>query len=147
MLATPFITAAANRLGPFDLSDTEVANGGSRCVQCGVVPALAILRRDDGKRLLVCALCAHAWPYPRISCPYCGETEQGQLGVLFLRKEDPWWIETCQTCGHYIKCFDERRLPEDQSWNPYVAETATLHLDLIAENENLVRGQTLLAAT
>ena len=55
------------------------------------------------------------------------------------------WIETCQSCNRYLKTIDERKLPEGEEIIPVVEATATLYLDLIAEQEGCRSGEPYVA--
>jgi hypothetical protein len=110
-----------------------------RCPACGSPPSIARLRRPDGRRLLTCGLCGSEWEAVRLACACCGTPERAPLGVLRLADADARWVETCEACKGYIKTVDERKLPEGESVFPVVEETATLHLDLLAEREGYIR--------
>lgn len=109
------------------------------CPVCGSPPGLAELRRDDGQRVLHCSLCGTGWRFARLACPDCGVREPGALGFLRLGAEDPRWVETCTTCRGYIKTVDARKLPAGPPFAALVEDTATLHLDLLAEREGCGR--------
>lgn len=111
----------------------------NRCPACGSAPSVARLRRGDGRRLLTCGLCCCEWEAVRLGCACCGTLEQARLGVLRLGDADARWVETCEGCKGYIKTVDERRLPEGEMVLPIVEESATLHLDLLAEREGYIR--------
>jgi len=125
----------------------RAANGGARtreapahrCPACGSAPSVARLRRADGRRVLTCGLCGSEWEAVRLACACCGTLEQSRLGVLRLGDAGPRWVETCDGCKGYIKTVDERRLPEGEVVLPIVEESATLHLDLLAEREGYIR--------
>lgn len=110
-----------------------------RCPSCGSSPSVARLRRADGLRLLTCGLCGTEWEAVRLACACCGTLDRESLGVLRLDDADVRWIETCERCRGYIKTVDERKLPEGETVMPVVEETATLHLDLLAEREGYIR--------
>jgi len=110
-----------------------------RCPACGSPPSVARLRRPDGQRLLTCSLCGSEWEAVRLACACCGTPERTLLGVLRLADADARWVETCDACRGYIKTVDERKLAEGQKVLPVVEETATLHLDLLAEREGYIR--------
>jgi FdhE protein len=100
---------------------------------------LAKLRREDGRRILYCGLCGTSWESTRLACPWCGTPDREALNLLRLSEGDPRWIETCESCRGYIKTVDERKLPFGETIIPVVEETATLHLDLLAEREGYIR--------
>jgi FdhE protein len=132
VLAAPFVTRAAGRIEQPDAS--QVVSDGY-CPVCDSPPGLAQLRADDGKRVLHCSLCGHAWPFGRLVCPFCGSGEQAALGKLTVEGEDARWIEACRHCKQYLKTVDQRRLPPGQEVLPLVEEVAGLYLDLLAEKE------------
>ncbi len=138
MLAAPFVTRAAARWAA-ELPPTDVADAPGVCPVCGSPPGLAELRRDDGQRLLHCSLCGLCWRYARLACPDCGVREPEALGFLRLGGEDPRWVETCARCRGYLKTVDARKLPAGPPLAALVEDTATLHLDLLAEQEGCVR--------
>jgi formate dehydrogenase accessory protein FdhE len=109
------------------------------CLACGSPPSIARLRRADGRRLLICGLCGREWEAVRLACACCGTQQRESLGVLRLADADARWVETCDACKGYIKTVDERKLPEGESILAVVEETATLHLDLMAEREGYIR--------
>lgn len=140
LLAAPFITAWVHEQVACDEADTSGASTqGGNCPRCGAPPALAQLRRDDGKRILHCSLCGEQHEFDRVRCPFCGISDQADLNLLYVEEQDHCWIETCEKCQQYIKTFDERRLAEDTQFLPYVEETATLYLDLLGEREGYQR--------
>ncbi len=139
--AAPFATyrSSGGRAGAWDGEP-------ARCVLCCGGPSIAKLRREDGKRILYCGLCGQGHEYPRLKCPYCGIEEASGVSVIYTEKENPGWVEWCASCGNYLKSFDERKFPEGEDVIPYVEETATLYLDLLAEAKGLKRGLPHFAA-
>jgi len=140
VLAAPFVAAAARRVPEATGRTVRLADGSGHCALCGSPPAVAKLRRDDGRRILYCSLCGQSGEFARLACPHCGSRDRDALTFLRLSASDPRWIETCEKCKHYIKTVDERRLPADEQIIPVVEETATLYLDLLAEKEGYARG-------
>ncbi|GEM_PF-1737813 len=146
LLAAPFVAAWVDgRMAAEDIAGVAGSQAGS-CPRCGAPPALARLRRDDGKRILHCSLCGEQHQFDRVRCPFCGITEQADLHLLYVDEQDPSWIETCEQCQQYIKTFDERRLPEDEQFMPFVQDTATLYLDLLGEREGYQRRRPYVSA-
>jgi formate dehydrogenase accessory protein FdhE len=134
LLAAPFIIAAVAQRPPA----VPTARDAIACPACGSAPLLARLRREDGKRRLVCSICHTEWSFPRIMCPCCRNAAESGLTVLSLVESEARWIEVCEQCRHYIKTIDERKLPEGD-WDPFVEESITLPLDLLAEREGYIR--------
>jgi formate dehydrogenase accessory protein FdhE len=137
-LAAPCV-AEAVRARTVDGGKRIVEAATHRCPACGSAPSVARLRRADGRRVLTCGLCGSEWEAVRLACACCGTLEQAQLGVLRLGDANARWVETCEGCKGYIKTVDERRLPEGEVVLPIVEESATLHLDLLAEREGYIR--------
>ncbi|MDP1889880.1 MAG: formate dehydrogenase accessory protein FdhE [Gemmatimonadaceae bacterium] len=133
MLASPFVAEARHRRGElpeFDAREME-ASDAVRCPCCGASPSLAALDASDGRRHLICSLCGETWIAPRVACPFCAT----RAGIATLRSsaDAPRWIETCDTCGRYLKTIDLRRLSEPYVVRPIVELAATAHLDVMAE--------------
>jgi formate dehydrogenase accessory protein FdhE len=138
-LAAPFVAEAARRLKTTAGRAAAARHASGHCTICGSPPALASLRRDDGRRILYCSLCGATGEFTRLACPNCGSRDREGLTFLRISQSDPRWIETCERCKAYIKTVDERRLPAGEEIIPVVEETATLHLDLLAEKEGYAR--------
>lgn len=102
-----------------------------RCPVCDSLPLLAILRPegDGAKRSLQCSLCLYEWPYRRVLCPWCGETNKDKLPRYTAEECDNVRIEACDTCKHYLKSFD---LTVNGHAVPIVDEVALAALDVWA---------------
>jgi FdhE protein len=138
-LAAPFAAEGARRVQTAGSAPAAATGAAGRCGMCGSPPTLATLRREDGRRILTCGLCGMSWEFMRLTCPWCGSPDRAAPNSLRLSETDPRWIETCESCRGYIKTVDERKLPLGETIIPVVEETATLHLDLLAEKEGYVR--------
>jgi formate dehydrogenase accessory protein FdhE len=136
VLAAPPVTYLARKIR--QAAEAELPSE-DNCPVCGSTPALAHLRREDGKRVLHCSLCAHGWPFARLRCPFCGNEDQAALGMLSVQGEEGRWIETCQHCRHYVKTVDLRGLSEEEPFIPLAEEAATLYLDMLADKEGWAR--------
>jgi FdhE protein len=134
-LAAPFVTDAVRRHRGH-AGDPPVQAGPSPCPCCGAVPALAIIRGEEGGRVLCCSLCGHEWASARASCPFCGGVDA--LGVL-AEPDGPRWVETCDGCRRYLKTVDERKLG-GATVIPLVETTGALYLDMVAEQHGYERG-------
>ncbi len=80
------------------------------CPACGAAPLLAELRGGgasgtaEHERLLRCGRCLSAWPFPRLRCVSCGETNHRQLAYLHAAGEESFRrAEVCSTCHRYLK--------------------------------------------
>ncbi len=138
-LAAPFVAEAARQIPARSRGATGGTDGGGRCRMCGSLPAVAKLRREDGRRMLYCGLCGTSWEFARLMCPWCETADREALNLLRLSEGDPRWVEACENCKGYIKTVDERQLPLGEGIIPVVEETATLYLDLLAEREGYIR--------
>lgn len=101
------------------------------CPICGSWPALGEFRGLEQVRFLRCGLCAMAWEFPRLKCPYCGNDDHRQLGFLQQDGEEgKWRIATCDMCRGYVKIL--ATMTPLAPARLLVLEVAILPLDLIA---------------
>jgi FdhE protein len=108
------------------------------CPVCGSRAGMAELSGEEGKRWLSCSACFFRWPYPRIQCPYCGNTDPETLSY-FTAGNGPTRVGVCRKCSRYLKTRDARIGNADV---PLEAEDlSTLHLDLLAGKEGFERGK------
>jgi FdhE protein len=134
-------TALRTALGSFAETLDPAAFAGWQegyCPVCGSRAGMAELAGDEGRRLLCCSACSFSWPFPRIKCPYCGNTEPSSLSY-FEAGEGPTRVDVCRKCSRYLKTRDSRKGHGDV---PLEAEDlATIHLDLTAAREGFERGK------
>lgn len=126
------------------------------CPVCGRPPVLAVLRKEQqGRaRFLVCDGCHTVWPYARVGCAYCGNQDLEKMKVLEPEGEEEMRLDVCEECYTYLKTYQggkqrDPKVPDgpDVSEIIYRHDWATLHLDLLAQEQGLVkRGSVLLAA-
>ncbi len=110
------------------------------CPLCGSFPAMEKLRRDDGKRILWCALCSTEWPFKRIMCPFCGNEDHNSLRYFFTEgdsssEKTPLRVDVCDKCKKYIKTIDEREMPENETPDFSKENINTLYLDILAQKD------------
>ncbi len=134
LVAAPFVSAAAVRL---EAPSDEDADEG-RCPVCGAAPGLASLAGDAGRRVLHCSLCAGAWPFARLRCPFCVREGPRGLDVLAAADDGARRIEACPECRGYLKTIDLGRLAAPPRFAPLVEDTATQYLDVLAQREGLL---------
>jgi FdhE protein len=102
------------------------------CPLCGSSPDMAYLN-DQGKRFLHCELCGFEWPYPRLTCPFCGNDDHKKLGYFASEEEEGFRVDFCKKCNFYIKTLDMRVI---ESPAPLEVENlVTLHLDVLADEQ------------
>ena len=102
------------------------------CPFCGGPPAFADIV-ENGQRRLACHLCGGAWPFPRLSCPLCGNHESRDVVRLDPGAgEEGYAVVACKACGGYVKELD-RRL----RWNgggSLVEDWGSPHFDVVARD-------------
>ncbi len=156
-------------LGPLVKGACSGPRDQRHCPQCGGPPQVSVFasRGEDlvaPRRYLECARCAWRWPYPRMTCPACGETETGRLpifteegtteveatgsvvrGIRSASGGPPSGpaprfphvsIHACRTCSRYLLNVD---LERDARAVPVVDEMAAIPLDLYAREQGLVK--------
>ncbi|MBN2445875.1 MAG: formate dehydrogenase accessory protein FdhE [Phycisphaerae bacterium] len=138
VLVAPFVLEAATKPA-VDLQQAPPVEDSGTCARCDSAPALAVRIGEEGRRVLCCSLCGRRWTFARLACPHCGNRDQQRLATLAVGENEPRWIEVCDACGQYVKTTDARRLSEGAALVALVEDTATLHLDLLAEKEGYRR--------
>jgi formate dehydrogenase maturation protein FdhE len=158
--AGPVLEALGERIS----AASEGSSAAGRCPACGGLPQLSYFASSPedlvtAHRYLVCARCAAAWAYPRLTCAACGETETGKLDVyaevgtteaeLSGNVVKPGAarpaaaanahfphvrIDGCRTCARYLLTID---LDRDPRAVPLVDEIAAIPLDLYAKERGL----------
>ncbi|MFW6192539.1 MAG: formate dehydrogenase accessory protein FdhE [Gemmatimonadota bacterium] len=109
----------------------------TECPVCGHPPVVGLIADEqevENRRRLVCSLCATAWPFPRLTCPACGETEPDLLGHYVAEEWPHLRLEECESCGRYLKTADLR---EDGHAVPVVDDLASPELDVWADDQEL----------
>jgi FdhE protein len=101
------------------------------CYLCGAWPIFGELRGLEQLRYLRCGLCAAAWEFPRLRCPFCGNDDHRLLGYLHREGEEgKERVATCDACRGYVKLVSA--LVPLAPVQLLVKEIATLTLDLVA---------------
>lgn len=128
--------AYARRLS--DLVEGEAWQGGY-CPLCGSWPAMAELRGREGPRFLQCACCGTAWPFRRLCCPFCGNTDHRRLGFLYLDEDrGRYRADCCEACRRYLKTVRSPALGGIES--AALEDARTTHLDAAAQGKGFQRG-------
>jgi formate dehydrogenase maturation protein FdhE len=117
---------------------------GAACPLCGDLPQCsAIVEESDAllqgaPRYLICGRCASWWPFPRATCPSCGEDDSRRVGP-FVSDLWPWArMDACDTCHAYVKTFD-LRIEGAKDVVPLVDDVGTPALDVWASDAGLHR--------
>lgn len=103
------------------------------CPVCGEKPMLAMLRAEDGGRVLECGLCHTQWETSRILCTACGNTDQQQLSFFFVPAQVHRRVYVCNQCNSYLKTIVLKELARDLI--PDLENLVTHYLDVLAANE------------
>jgi FdhE protein len=112
------------------------------CPRCGWPPIAAEIRDDGdtrGRRLLVCMLCASAWPFPRGVCAACGEARSDRIDTHVAESLPHIRVEACVTCRTYLKSIDLRT---NGRAVVQADDIASVELDVWATEQGLRKVQT-----
>lgn len=102
------------------------------CPVCGAWPLVAEQRGLERARRLRCGRCAADWPLVWLTCAYCGERDHARLGSLVPDGGlDARKIETCSTCGGYLKSVST--LGALTPAELLLVDLETVELDLVAQ--------------
>ena len=120
---------------------------GLGCPVCGSSQAISELRKpkqngskdtaEGAERILHCSFCGSEWRATRLGCTFCRNTDAESLRYLYIEDDDAYRIDVCEKCKKYIKTVDSSAISHETV--PAVEDIATLHLDIIAEEEGYER--------
>ncbi len=105
------------------------------CPVCGSKPLFARLKKEEGKKVLQCAICNTEWQFSRIKCVWCGDPKD----LRFFWADEPYRVDVCDKCKGYIKTLDERKILDDREIIPQIEDLATTYLDILAVKEGYHR--------
>lgn len=117
----------------------------SICPICGRKPAMAMLSKENGLRILQCSLCRSWWSYPRLKCVVCGNDNHETLEYFYAREDEAHRVNVCNKCKKYIKTTDAREL--DRDINLEVEDLATFYLDIVAKERGYTSAGRITFAT
>jgi FdhE protein len=100
----------------------------AHCALCGGEPDLASLDAQ-GDRYLVCSRCLLQWRFDSITCPFCLNSDRGQI-TSFGTSDGHYRVYGCDACHRYLKAFDSRRA--NRPLMPVLDSVAMLPLDAAA---------------
>ena len=130
----PFLRARASPLVSL-VSDGAWYRG--YCPVCGGEPDLAALDRQGGRRRLLCSRCDSVWTFLRVGCPFCGNSDPGQLGH-YPSDDRAYRLNVCESCRRYIKTIDLREAAGEHLLE--AERVLTVGMDLAAHEEGYRRG-------
>jgi len=118
-----------------------------RCPFCAGAPQLSILEEhaaslESGGRQLQCANCLNRWPCRRVVCVACGEEDEHKLAYYQSDEFPHIRVDSCETCGHYLKSIDLGKLGLAV---PIVDEMAGAALDAWAVEKGFTKIELNLA--
>lgn len=132
---TPSLEVVAQELA--DRLPSGTRSTGS-CPICGGMPFISSLRGKKGKRFATCSMCRHEYPVRRLACPYCDEDDATKLKFFTAKEEPGYRVDTCDSCGLYIKTVDFREM--DRHEIPALDDLDSLALDFVADQEGFRRA-------
>ena len=129
----PSIQSCAVQLSAYLTGTPDQKNG--YCPICGSHPDVAYMD-PDGKRFLMCSLCAHEWLTIRMGCVFCDSTDKQDQHYFFNNEEKEYRVYVCDNCQSYLKLVDLRQL--NRSFVPRLEQITTLHLDHQAQEKGYI---------
>jgi FdhE protein len=102
------------------------------CPVCGAFPHLAILG-DNGQRQLQCVDCGHAWPFARLTCPYCEHEDPQNTNIFFIAGKQEDSAFTCDKCRRYL--LTANRSASLSHPHADLIAMGLVHLDLILQEK------------
>ncbi|MCK5059192.1 MAG: formate dehydrogenase accessory protein FdhE [Candidatus Aminicenantes bacterium] len=110
------------------------------CPICGEAPGFArFSKEEEGKRYLWCEKCDLEWPFQRLCCPFCKNSDHKKLKFLTGNFREELRLDTCETCKGYIKTIDEQKTG-DEAETIYLRENAaSVYLDILADEKGFVK--------
>lgn len=126
----PFLKKLVSQLPP-EVGDLRWQRG--YCPVCGEQANLSYLRREDGKRILICPLCGQEWLYRYLACTWCGNEDHKSISYFETREVPGYEVYVCEQCRGYLKTFNEKKGNGHEDW--LLEDVKTLPLDLIACRE------------
>jgi len=104
-----------------------------KCPFCGTYPRLAF--ETESGRTLCCPLCGYSWPFVRVRCTVCNNTDHTTLGYFEAEGLADKRVYFCRACKHYLKVIDARK----RSVHDAETEDAlSLELDDLALREGFI---------
>lgn len=117
----PLLRAWAGGLAEVNINDWQRPV----CPFCGSPPDLGALDAEAGKRHLLCSGCDTEWVFPRVGCPFCGDSRHQSY---FPGENERYRLYVCDVCRRYLKVVDLR-----QTWGTVmlpVERVLTVGMDL-----------------
>lgn len=103
------------------------------CPVCGEKANISYLRREDGKRVLICPLCSTEWIYRYLACSWCSNDEPKNIRFFEVAEFPAYEVYICDSCHGYLKTFNEKKGFDHGDW--MLEDIKTLPLDMLALKE------------
>ena len=103
------------------------------CPICGDKPIMAVIKGDEGKKILICSACNTQWPFLRMGCCHCETQEQKKVSYFIVGEDHRYRVEVCDMCKTYLKVIDQRHVDNEISFD--TENLKTMHLDIIAQKK------------
>jgi FdhE protein len=108
------------------------------CPICGAWPTLTEVQGLERAHRWRCGRCGSGWGLAILRCPYCGEANHQRLGSLTAEDgEARCSVDTCLTCGGYIKT--RTTLQATPAYAVILEDLATVDWDLVALEHGYMR--------
>jgi FdhE protein len=134
-LARPFAENISEKVSPF-IKDLSWPKG--YCPVCGSWPAISFWKSSEGRRFLRCSFCAHEWTYMRTQCPFCENTDNEKMEIIFSEDRNFEHAELCHSCMKYIVGIDTRNMIAVPDGS--VAPLGLIYLDVLAQDRGFQPG-------
>lgn len=111
------------------------------CPVCGSVASISAVKEyEEGKsstRELFCACCGASWPFERIRCGLCGQTNPDKLNYVFADEDPGHRLHVCSMCNGALPTVfqDALKVPID-----YDVEIIASSLVQTLYNQKLLQG-------
>jgi len=110
------------------------------CPICGDAPGFGrFSKEEEGKRYLWCERCDFEWPFQRICCPFCKNSDHKKLKFLTGNVREELRVDTCEACNGYVKTIDERKTGSEAETIYLKENTASVYLDILADEKGFSR--------
>lgn len=112
------------------------------CPVCGRTPSMALLRAEDGARILECGRCHAQWQFGRLECPFCRNRDFYQLRHFSIDEFPGRRVQVCECCKGYLKTVLGKEMGRRVTLE--LDNIFTVELDLVARREGYQPGGDLV---
>ena len=105
------------------------------CPVCGHMPSMALLRAEDGARILECGQCHAQWQFGRLECPFCRNRDFQQLRHFSIDEFPGRRVQVCECCKGYLKTVLGKEMGRRVTLE--LDNIFTVELDLLTRREEV----------